>query len=150
MEQRMDFARTAPELYRAVIALNRAVNDAGLDKRLMELIKVRASQINGCGYCLELHVREALKTGIDHATLHMIAVWRESSFFDGRDCAVLELTESVTLLAERGVSDEVYARVQAHFSEEEIAKLLAAIGMINLWNRLMAPTRTPHEVGGIQ
>lgn len=150
MEQRMNFAKTAPELYRAVVALNRAVNDAGLDRRLMELIKVRASQINGCGYCLELHVREALQAGIENATLHMVAVWRESSYFDDRDRAALELTESVTLLAERGVSDEVYARALAVFSEEEIAKVLAAIGMINLWNRLMAPTRTPHAVGGIQ
>jgi AhpD family alkylhydroperoxidase len=146
MEQRMNFSKTAPELNRAVVALNRAVNDSGLDKRLLELIKLRASQINGCGYCVELHVREALKAGIDNATLHMVAVWRESSYFDDRDRAVLALTESVTLVANGGVSDEVYAQVQAHFSDEEIAKLLAAIAMINVWNRLMVSTRTPHAV----
>lgn len=146
MEQRMNFARTAPELYRAVVALNRAINDSGLDHRLAELIKVRASQINGCGYCLELHVRGALKAGVDHKTLHMVAVWRESTYFDARERAALELTESVTLIANGGVSDEVYARAQEQFGDEELAKVLATIGMINLWNRLMATTRTPHEV----
>lgn len=146
MQQRMNVQKTVPELYRAVVALNRAVNDSGLDKRTLELIKLRASQINGCGYCVELHVREALKAGIEAATLHMVVVWRESSYFDARDRAVLELTESVTLLSERGVPDSVYAQAEAHFSEEEIGKLLVAIATINVWNRLMVASQTPHAV----
>ena len=129
-----------------MVALNRAVNDSGLDKRLLELLKLRASQINGCGYCVELHVREALQAGIDHATLHMVAVWRESSYFDARDRAVLALTESVTLISQGGVSDEVYAQALEQFSVEEVGKLLVAISMINVWNRLQVSSRTPHEV----
>lgn len=146
MQQRMNVQKSVPELYRAVVALNRAVNECGLDKRTLELIKLRASQINGCGYCVELHVREALKAGIDAATLHMVVVWRESSFFDARDRAVLELTEYVTLIADEGVPEEAYAQAQAHFGEEEIGKLLVAIAMINVWNRLMVASQTPHAV----
>lgn len=142
----MNVQKTIPELYRAVSALNRAINESGLDERTLELIKLRASQINGCGYCVELHTREALKAGIDNATLHMVVVWRESSYFDARDRAVLELTEHVTLISEDGVPDEVYAQAQEQFSEEEIGKLLVAIAMINVWNRLMVASQTPHAV----
>lgn len=146
MQQRMNVQKTVSELYRAVVALNRAVNDCGLDLRTLELLKVRASQINGCGYCVELHVREALKAGIDHATLHMLPVWRESSYFDARERALLALTESVTLISQGGVPDAVYAQASEHFTEEEVGKLLVAISMINVWNRLMVASRTPHAV----
>lgn len=146
MQQRMNISKIAPELYRQVAALNRAVNDSGLDVRLLHLLKVRASQINGCGYCIDLHIKESLRDGIDQQTLNLVVAWRESPLFDARDRAALELTESVTLVAGRGVSDEVWAQAQAVFSEQEIAQLLYAISTINVWNRLMVASRTPHSM----
>ena len=145
MHQRMSIAKLEPDFLQAVLGLEKTVQATGIDRRYLHLIKLRASQINGCGYCVELHVREALEDGLDPRMLHMVVVWRESSFFDERDRAVLEWTESVTLLAQTGVPDSAWETVRAQFSEKEVAELTMAIATINVWNRMNVSSRTPHK-----
>lgn len=145
MHQRMSIAKLEPDFLQAVLGLEKTVQATGIDRRYLHLIKLRASQINGCGYCVELHVREALEDGLDPRMLHMVVVWRESSFFDERDRAVLEWTESVTLLAQTGVPDSAWETVRAQFSEKEVAELTMAIATINVWNRMNVSSRTPHN-----
>ncbi|WP_315745253.1 MULTISPECIES: carboxymuconolactone decarboxylase family protein [unclassified Bradyrhizobium] len=147
MHPRMNIAALTPDLYQAVRALDGAVSKSGLDKRSLHLLKLRASQINGCAYCVDLHVKEALADGMDAQLLHLVAVWRESAFFDARDRAVLEWTESVTLAAQSGIPDAAYEAVRAVFPETDIAKLTIAIGTINVWNRIAVSSRTQHPVG---
>lgn len=146
MSARMNIPRLAPDLYRAVSALDAAVTQSGLDSRLLHLVKLRASQINGCAYCVDLHVKEALADGLDPQLLHLVSVWRESPLFDARDRAALDWTESVTLLAATGVPDAVHAQARAVFTEAEIARLTVAIGTINLWNRIAVSSRLQHPV----
>ncbi|MCA0206504.1 MAG: carboxymuconolactone decarboxylase family protein [Proteobacteria bacterium] len=146
MSARMNIPRLAPDLYRAVSALDAAVTQSGLDSRLLHLVKLRASQINGCAYCVDLHVKEALADGLDPQLLHLVSVWRESPLFDARDRAALDWTESVTLLAATGVPDAVHAQARAVFTEAEVARLTVAIGTINLWNRIAVSSRLQHPV----
>lgn len=146
MSARMNIADLAPDLYKAVRALDAAVTKSGLDGRLLHLVRLRASQINGCAYCVDLHVKEALADGIDARTLHLVAVWRESPLFDARDRAVLEWTESVTLAAQTGIPDAAYDVVRSVFTDSEIAKLTIAIGTINIWNRIAVSSRMQHPV----
>ncbi len=103
---------------------------------VQELIKIRASQINRCAYCLDMHVREALELGEDPRRLHTLSAWRDTPFFTEAERAALELTEAVTRIAEGGVPDDVYARVREHYSEAEYLDLLLIISVINVWNRL--------------
>ncbi len=147
MHPRLNIANAAPELFRAVYALETAVRGAGLDASHLHLLKLRASQINGCAYCVDMHVKESLRDGLDPQKLHLVAAWRESPLFDDKERAVLDWTESVTLLADTGVPDDAYARVRAVFSEAEVARLTVAIGVINVWNRLAVSARTPHPIG---
>jgi AhpD family alkylhydroperoxidase len=114
--------------------------------RLRELSS-RTSIVNGCAYCVDMHVKEALADGMDAQLLHLVAVWRESPFFYARDRAVLEWTESVTLAAETGIPDAAFEIVRAIFSEADIAKLTIAIGTINIWNRIAVSSRMQHPVG---
>lgn len=132
MKNRMNVAKAVPALYQAIGTLDAAVDAAGLEPRLLHLIKIRSSQINGCSFCTDLHIRDAHKDGMDMQSLYMTSAWRESPCFDARDRLVLELTENLTRVAELGVPDELYERVKALFSEEEIAKLIVSVGMINL------------------
>jgi len=147
MKTRMNYFAKAPELMKAVSALEKAVQDSGFDRKLLHLVKLRASQINGCAYCVDLHVKDALADGMDAQLLHLVAVWRESPFFDARDRAILEWTESVTLAAETGIPDAAFETVRAVFSETDIAKLTIAIGTINIWNRIAVSSRMQHPVG---
>lgn len=144
MKNRMNVAKAVPALYQAIGTLDAAVDAAGLEPRLLHLIKIRSSQINGCSFCTDLHIRDAHKDGMDMQSLYMTSAWRESPCFDARDRLVLELTENLTRVAELGVPDELYERVKALFSEEEIAKLIVAVGMINLWNRIGVSTQLIH------
>lgn len=144
MKSRMNVAKAVPALYQAIGALDAAVDAAGLEPRLLHLVKIRSSQINGCSFCTDLHIRDAHKDGMDMQALYMTSAWHESPCFDARERAVLEWTESLTRVAELGVPDELYERVKALFSEEEIAKLIVAVGMINLWNRIGVSTRLIH------
>jgi AhpD family alkylhydroperoxidase len=130
-----DFKSLAPEAYDAVFALARAAAKAGIDKQLLELIKLRASQINGCAFCVQFHILQSESLGIPLDKLNLVVVWREAPQFSARERAALAWTEALTLLA-GGVSDEVYAQASAEFSERELVYLTSAIASINVWNRL--------------
>jgi len=139
------FRSQAPELYEAILAVSQQAGKAGLDKQLLELVKIRASQINGCAFCVQHHVLMAEKLGVSADRINLVVVWREAPQFSARERAALAFTEALTTL-ERGVSDEVYAQARAEFSETELVFLTSAIGVINLWNRFGAAFRwTPAE-----
>ncbi|MFD1880780.1 MULTISPECIES: carboxymuconolactone decarboxylase family protein [Paracoccus] len=145
MKQRLNVSQITPDLYAAVLALDTKVKQSGIDLDLLHLIKLRASQINGCAYCVDMHVKESLADGIPAQKLHLVSVWRESPLFDDRERAVLEWTESLTLIAQTGASDSAYEALRAHFSEEQIAQLIVAIGTINIWNRIAVSSRLVHR-----
>jgi AhpD family alkylhydroperoxidase len=130
------YYQTAPEATAALLALGKAVDDSGLDKTLTELIKLRASQINGCAYCLQYHLNVARKHGVSSVKLDLVATWRDAGVFTSRELAALAWTEALTLMAECSVSDAVYAELKELFSQPEIAFLTTAIATINAWNRI--------------
>ncbi|MGX1542463.1 carboxymuconolactone decarboxylase family protein [Streptomyces adustus] len=137
---RLDFAKAAPKVFRALIGFDAAARD-GLDPALVELVQIRASHLNHCAYCLHMHTNDARKAGESEDRLHMVAVWREARhFFTEKEQAALALTEAVTLVADSGVPDDVYAEAAAHFQEQELAHLLALIFTINTWNRVALST----------
>ena len=132
---RLNFAKTAPKAFKALIGFDAAARD-GLDPALVELVQIRASQLNRCAYCLHMHTSDARKAGESEERLHMVAVWHEAGrFFSEKERAALALTEAVTLISDRGLPDDVYARAAGQFGEEELARLLALIFTINTWNR---------------
>jgi len=145
LKQRLNVSQVTPDLYAAVLALDTKVKQSGIDLDLLHLIKLRASQINGCAYCVDMHVKESLADGMPAQKLHLVSVWRESPLFDDRERAVLEWTESLTLIAQTGAPDSAYETVRAHFSEEQIAQLIVAIGTINIWNRIAVSSRLVHR-----
>ena len=129
-----DFKALAPEAYDIVAALGQAAAKAGIDKQLLELIKLRASQINGCAFCVQFHILQGESLGIAVDKLNLVVVWRETPLFSSRERAALAWTEALTLLT-AGVSDEVYAQARAEFSDQELTYLTSAIASINVWNR---------------
>jgi len=138
---RLNFARSAPKVFRALIGFDAAARE-GLDPALVELIQIRASHLNHCAYCLHMHTNDARKAGESEDRLHMVAVWREARhFFTDKEQAALALTEAVTLVADGGVPDEVYAQAAAQFEEQELAQVLALIFAINTWNRVALATK---------
>jgi AhpD family alkylhydroperoxidase len=130
-----DFKALAPDAYDIVAALGQAAAKAGIDRPLLELIKLRASQINGCAFCVQFHILQSEGLGIPVDKLNLVVVWREAPQFSSRERAALAWTEALTLLTQ-GVSDEVYAQARAEFSERELAYLSSAVASINVWNRL--------------
>jgi AhpD family alkylhydroperoxidase len=130
-----DFRALAPDLYDHLVALGQAAAKAGIDKQLLELVKIRASQINGCAFCVQFHILQGESLGMSVDKLNLVVVWREAPQFSARERAALAWTEALTMLTS-GVSDEVYAQASAEFSDQELTYLSAAIGAINLWNRL--------------
>ena len=130
-----DYKTLAPDAYEIVQALGQAAAKAGFDKELLELIKLRASQINGCGFCVQHHILLGEKFGISADKLNLVVVWREAPLFSSRERAALAWTEALTVLT-GGVNDEVYDQARAEFTERELAYLSSAIASINVWNRL--------------
>jgi AhpD family alkylhydroperoxidase len=141
MKPRMNFYQAAPETMKALMALEEQIQSTGLEKSLIELVKIRASQINGCAFCLDMHHRDARAAGEDQRRLDVLSAWREApSLFTEREQAALALTESVTRIADGGVSDDVWQDAAAHFDKAELVQLLMAISTINVWNRLAVTT----------
>ncbi len=143
MEQRINIAKIAPQAYQAMIALEEYLRNSGLDTKLYELIKTRASQINGCAYCINMHVRDAMKIGETAQRLFLLDAWRESNLFTEKEKAVLALTESITLITKDHVPDEVYHQAAKHLSEKEMAAVIMAVVAINGWNRIAITARNP-------
>lgn len=141
MEERMKPEEVEPEAYKAMIALERYVSQTGLDKNLMELIKIRASQINGCAFCLDMHTKDARKIGETEQRIYALNAWRETHFYTPEERAVLAFTEAVTLVAETHVPDDIYTDMKRYYSEKQIVQIMMAIITINGWNRLAITTR---------
>ena len=142
---RLDIESTAAGFYRAVVHLDRAatkeLDQAGLDPRLRELVRIRASQLNGCAYCIDMHTKDARAGGETEQRLYALPAWREAPFFTRRERAALAFTEAVTLLADTHVPDETYQAVAAEFSPQEVAALVSLIVTINAWNAIGVSTR---------
>lgn len=141
MEPRLNFRELAPEGLKAMLGLERFVQTSGLEKPLIELVKLRASQINGCAYCLDMHSKDARAHGETEQRIYCLPAWRECPFYTERERAALEWTESLTLITEGHVPDEVFERVRKHFSDDELVKLSYAVVTINGWNRLSIAIR---------
>ena len=135
MEQRVDFHKASPGAIKAMYGLEAHIGKSSLEKSLAELVRLRASQINGCAYCIDMHVNGARKGGEDERRLATVSAWRETPFFTGRERAALEWTESLTEIAQTHAPDAVWERVKPHFTPEEIVDLTLLVGAINTWNR---------------
>lgn len=140
MEVRFNYRSTNPEAFRTMLKLEEFIKSSGLDVRLYEIIKIRASQINGCAFCLDMHTRDLRNMGETEQRIYLLSAWREAPFYSDKERAVLELTEAVTRISEQGVPQDVYERVRAHFDEGEYVTLIMAINTINAWNRLAIST----------
>jgi AhpD family alkylhydroperoxidase len=143
MQQRFDYKRSAPDVYAAMAQLQAAVNKSGLEPALQELIKLRASQINGCAYCIDMHFKDARAAGETEQRLYLLDAWREAPCYSDRERAALGWTEAVTLIHANGVENDVYEKARMHFSERELAHLTLAVITINGWNRLSIACRMP-------
>ena len=146
MKERMNIQTAAPEAMKPLLGLQRYTESCGLEKSLLELVKIRASQINGCAFCLEMHTREARAMGESDVRMHLLSAWRESPLYTPRERAALAWTEALTRVADTHAPDDVYEEARAHFTEKELANLSVAISMINVWNRLQVGFRALHPV----
>ncbi|MEZ2223331.1 carboxymuconolactone decarboxylase family protein [Rhizobium sp. RCC_161_2] len=135
MTQRLNYAQQSPELFKKLSELSMALHQGAIEQKIHDLVQIRASQINGCAFCLDMHVKEAKIHGESELRLYHIAIWRESNLFVPRERAALAWTEAVTKLHEGGIPDELYERVRGQLSEKEISDLTFAIMVINAWNR---------------
>ncbi len=148
MTQRIDYKKASPGAYQAMLGLENHVRRCGLERSLLELVKTRVSQINGCAYCVDLHTKDARAAGETEQRLYLLAAWRETTFYSERERAALAWAEALTRLAGHEVSDELYGQVRRHFDEKSMVDLTLAIIAINGWNRLAIPFRS--EAGSYQ
>lgn len=148
MKQRIDYKKVAPDAYKAMLGIEAYVRASGLEHSLLELVKTRVSQINGCAHCLDMHTKEARAAGETEQRLHLLAAWREAPVYSERERAALAWAEAVTQISTNDVSDELYAEVRRHFDEKALVDLTLAIVGINGWNRLAVPFRS--ETGSYQ
>lgn len=136
MNPRLDYRKAAPDAFKAMLDLEAAVHRGGLELSLIELVKMRVSQINGCGHCLDMHSKEARAAGETEQRLYLLSVWREAPIYSARERAALGWAEAVTLIADTEVSDELYAEAREQFDEKGLVELTLAIIAINGWNRM--------------
>ncbi len=136
MEARMSYAKAAPGVYKAMLGLENYLGECGLEANLLDLVRLRASQINGCAFCLDMHSKDLRARGESEQRLYLLDAWQESPFYTDRERAALAWTEAVTMLEHKRVPDEVYEQARQHFSEKELADLTLAVVAINGWNRL--------------
>lgn len=143
MESRINVSKVDPKAYDAMIGLEKYLAQSGLDKILYELIKTRASQINGCAYCINMHTRDAMELGETAHRLFLLNAWRETELFTEKEKAVLALTEAMTLITSGHVPHEVYKNAETHLTPNELAAVIMAVVAINGWNRIAITTRMP-------
>src|SRR4051812_48011140 len=139
---RLNYTKASPEGYRALAGLERFVAGSGLEHSLLHLVKLRASQINGCAFCVDMHWKDARAEGESEERLYMLSAWEEATVYSDRERAAIALTESVTRISETHVPDDVYDEAKKHFSEAELANLVLAIATINAWNQLAITFRS--------
>ena len=145
-KSRVDYRKAAPDAFKAMLALEAGVHRTGLEPALIELVKMRVSQINGCGYCLDMHSKDARAAGETEQRLYLLSAWREAPFYTDRERTALSWAEAVTLVATNDLPDALYDEVRAQFDEKGMVELTLAIIAINGWNRLAIGFRA--EVGG--
>jgi AhpD family alkylhydroperoxidase len=143
MEQRINYSKAAPEGVEILHKLESYIKKAGLEPDLLELVKLRASQINGCAYCIDMHTKDARSRGESEQRLYGVSAWREAPFYSERERVALAWAESVTKISEDQLPDEIYNLVKKHFTERELVDLTLAVIAINAWNRLAISFRTP-------
>jgi AhpD family alkylhydroperoxidase len=136
MTQRIDYQKQSPEFFKKFAEFGNAIKHSSIEESIHDLVNIRASQINGCTFCLDMHVKEATLRGERPLRIHHVAAWRESTLFEPRERAALAWTEALTQLSPQGVSDDVYERVRAHLSEKELTDLTYLVMSINAWNRI--------------
>src|SRR5437588_8876477 len=141
MEERIHYTKVSPGAYHAMLGLEHYLHECGLEESLIHLIQLRASQINGCAYCLDMHWKDLRAAGDNEQRLYSLDAWRECAYYSERERAALAWTEAVTLVANDQVPDAVYDKVRAQFSEKELADLTLAVAAINAWNRLCIASR---------
>jgi len=142
MTQRIAYAQQSPDLFKKFLEFSNAIREAGIDPQIHSLVDIRASQLNGCAFCLDMHVKRAKIEGERELRLHHVSIWRESSLFSPRERAALAWTEVLTKLPEQGVSDEIFKQVRAQFSEKELTDLTFLVMGINAWNRVNVAFQT--------
>jgi AhpD family alkylhydroperoxidase len=140
MEIRLDYTKAQPEALQTLLKLEGYVKKSGIDHKLLELVKIRASQINGCAYCLDMHTKDARAMGETEQRLYMLSAWREAPFYTEAERAAIALTEAVTKISDAGVPQELYEHVRKHFDEGQFVNLIMAINAINCWNRIAIST----------
>ncbi|HTP83477.1 MAG TPA: carboxymuconolactone decarboxylase family protein [Alphaproteobacteria bacterium] len=150
MQPRMNFYKASPDAMKAVMGLETFVQKSGLEASLIDLVKTRASQINGCAYCVHMHTKEARQRGESEERLYLLSAWHESPLYTARERAALAWTEAVTLVADSRVPDDVYEEARRHFSETELVNLTVAVAAINAWNRLAISFRAVHPTAAAQ
>ncbi len=146
MTPRMNIFQAAPDAMKAMLAVEAAVDGSGLEHSLVELVKLRASQINGCAFCIYMHATDAVKHGESDMRIHLLDAWRESPLYSDRERAALGWTETLTRVAKKGAPDADYELLKAHFDDKEIAYLTTAIAAINFWNKVQIGLRGVHPV----
>ncbi len=144
--ERLAYATVAPQARESLLGVERYLNQCGLEKTLIELVKTRASQLNQCAFCLHMHTRDARRLGETEERLYLLSAWRESTLFTGRERAALGWTEALTLLATASPPDAAFGALRAFFTDKEIADLTTLIGQINTWNRIAVGLRLQHPV----
>jgi AhpD family alkylhydroperoxidase len=142
MTQRINYIQQSPELFKKLLEFSNQLKDSAIEESIRDLVSIRASQINGCAFCVDMHVKEARLHGERELRLHHLAIWRESTLFAPRERAALAWTEALTKLAEAGVSDDIYEHVRTQFSEKELSDLTYEVMSINAWNRANVAFRT--------
>ena len=142
MTQRIAYAHQSPDLFKKFAEFSSAIREAGIDQPIYDLVDIRASQLNGCAFCLDMHVKEAKIHGERELRLHHVSIWRESPLFSARERAALAWTEALTQLSTHGVPDELYNQVRAQFSEKELTDLTFLVMGINAWNRVNVAFQT--------
>lgn len=147
-KERLNYSKIAPESMKGLLEIEKYVADSGLDRTLFELVKTRASQINGCAYCIDMHTKDARSQGETEQRLYGLSAWKEAPFYSESERAALAWTEALTLIAENEVSDSLYQKVKEHFDDQTLMALTMAIVAINGWNRLAIAFRT--EVGNYE
>src|SRR5690606_30358776 len=146
MTQRIDYQKQSPDLFRKFVEFSFAVRNSVIEESIRDLVNIRASQINGCTFCLDMHIKEATIHGERPLRLHHIAAWRESRLFSPRERAALTWTEQLTLLSAQGVSDDIYESVRSELSEKELTDLTYLVMAINAWNRINVAFQAEHGV----
>lgn len=145
MEKRIVIENLEPTAYKAMYQLEKYLSSADVDKGSLELIKIRASQVNGCAYCIEIHTKDALRNGENQRRIFALSAWWESPLFTKKEKVVLKMTDEITQIANKGLSSQTYQTAKEYFSDNEIAQIIMQIGTINMWNRIAISTHLVHE-----